>query len=302
MVRFCHAVCAALVALLPVQGAEAQAPAADAASAGVRLLTITHEMWYLLSGVVDKASADAAAPRFRELVIQSGEMSEKLFDEDSQAQDVEVLEQDTTYRFAETYEDLSFEFESLCRARCFGSTQLISAFLEGMRLGVFSDDGAEQLRMTSIVLSDKEALSEIARLKNLEVPDREILRILSTVKDSGSAGLAAAELSAMVNRLRRYLPENRFQVGNFPEKKRAALARACGALEPLLWKIRCEIVRIVSLPGYDDDRFDSFSDALDSVFESLSDTHSECFDGIFDESFRSDLDDALHESITSSQR
>lgn len=295
-------VCALVLSagLLSAQCLAAESSEDPQETVGARLLRITNEMWFLLSGIADKSSADAAADRFSELAEQSSAMSDRLFDADAQALDVEALDQDT-YRIAEAYEDVSYEFESLCRAHCYGSARLVSAFLAAMRLGVFSDDGAELLQTTSLMLSEWEARNEILRLKGLEQPDAELLRVLSAVHDSRSASAAVAELSGLADRLRLLLPENRLRPGNFPEKERANLAHVCSQLEPLLWKIRSEIVRIVSLPGYDDDHFDTFSDALDSVFESLSDTHAECFDDVFDESFRSDLDDALHESITSSQ-
>lgn len=278
--------------------AEPTAPS-KVGSVSARLLGVTNEMWFLLSGVVDKASADAVASRFNALAEESSRMSDELFDSDAQALDVEALDQDT-YRIAETYEDLSYEFESLCRARCFGSAALTAAFVKAMRMGVFSDDGMEFLQTTSIILSEQGAHAEISRLKSLELPDRELLGILTKVRDAHSADAAAPELSKLTKQLRLLLPENRLRLSNFTEPNRASAVAVCTVLEPVLWKIRAEIVRIVSLPGYDDDSFDSFSDALDSVFESLSETHAECFESVFDASFRSDLDDALHESVTSS--
>ena len=268
---------------------------------GAGLLRVTNEMWFLLSGVVDTATADAAAAKFASLAAESARMSDKLFDNDSQAIDLEALDQDT-YRIAEAYEDLTYEFESLCRARCYGSEQLTRAFVQAMRDGTFSDDCADYLQRSSMLLSERDARAEISRLEHLAPQDRELLQILSRVQDVNSADAAARQLSTLTQRIRKMLPTYRLRAANFPEKNRAALTAACGRLEPILWMIRNEIVRIVSLPGYDNDAYDTFSDALDSAFESLSETHSECFDTIFDESFRADLDDALHESVTSSQR
>ena len=266
---------------------------------GARLFQVTNEMWLLLSGVVDRPSADAAAERFRQLAEQSAGMSDRLFDETSKALDLETLDQDT-YRIAEAYEDLSYEFESLCRTHCYGSSSLISAFLGAMRLGIFSDDSAEHLRLSSMMLNDHEAEVELLRLQSLVEPDSELLGILSRVMDEKAARDAVPELRDISNRLRRVLPSLHLDVRNFAEKHHHPLHEVCKKLEPLLWKIRTEIVRIVSLPGYDKEPFDDFSDALDSVFESLGDTHSECFEGVFDASFRSDLDDALHEEAPTS--
>lgn len=302
MIRPLRLLCFLLLtaSLLPAELSAGQTPEKGNQRVGAQLLSITNEMWFLLSGVVDKKTADAAAHRFAELAEASSRMSDQLFDDDSQALDVEALDQDT-YRIAEAYEDLSYEFDSLCQARCYNSPKLTQAFLQAMKNGVFSDDCAEYLLETPRTLNENEARAEISRLKNLETPDRELLRILTKVQDSHSADEAAPALSDLTKKLRRLLPENRLRPTNFHENDKSALRTACGKLEPILWHIRSEIVRIVSLPGYDEDRFDSFSDALDSAFESLGDTHAECFDDIFDASFRADLDDALHESITSSQ-
>lgn len=252
-------------------------------------------MWLLLSAVVDRPSADAAAERFRQLTEESVRMSNLLFDEDSNAQDLESLDQDT-YRIAEAYEDLSYEFNSLCRTHCYGSPTLISAFLSAMRMGLFSDDNSEYLEISSLILSDKEAQDEVERLRGLVEPDADLLRALSKVQDADSASAVVQELRDISARMRRSLPELHLSARNFSDKNRPAMQSACIMLEPLLWKIRTEIVRIVSLPGYDDEQFDNFSDALDSVYESLGDTHAECFGSVFDSSFRSDLDDALHEN------
>lgn len=290
----------AVCCMLSAEAAPAEHPK-PTKSVGAQLLSLTNEMWFLLSGVVDTETADAAAARFSRLAEQSSAMSDKLFDADAQALDVEALDQDT-YRIAEAYEDLSYEFESLCRSRCYGSSALINAFLSAMKLGVFSDDSAEHLMTTSTVLSEEEAKAEIARLQRLHDPDAELLAILTKVQDSRSATAATTQLGGLSTRLQSLQPVHRFHIRNFSEQQHGRLRAACEPLEALLWKIRCEIVRIVSLPGYDHEQFDDFSDALDVVFDYLGSTHAECFDDVFDASFRSDLDDALHESVTSSQR
>lgn len=280
--------------LVPAQYAMCQEPKlGEDERLGAQLFRVTNEMWMLLSGVVDRDSADAAAERFRLLAEKSAKMSDQLFDAESKAFDLESLDQDT-YRIAEAYEDLSYEFESLCRTHCYGSSSLISAFLGAMRLGIFGDDSAEYLKMSSLLLNDHDAEEELKRLRALIEPDGELLRVLSRVTDEKDASAAVSELREISNRLRRSLPDLHLSTCNFTEKHRHMLLNVCKTLEPLLWKIRTEIVRIVSLPGYDHEQFDDFSDALDAVFESLGDTHSECFDSVFDASFRSDLDDALH--------
>lgn len=301
MIHFGVSVCVAMLAILvlPAELTASQEGVKEEISVGTQLLRVTNEMWFLLSGVVDKPTADAAAAHFKELSEKSSQMSAKLFDANSQAIDIEALDQDT-YRLAEAYEDLSYEFESLCRARCYGSTSLISAFLAAMRLGVFSDDSEEFLENAPLILNEDAVKAEIKRLQRMEKPDQELLQVLVKVQDARTATEEVAALHRLEAAYSANLPEIRLRTGNFPEKSRAELRETCSVLEPLLWKIRNEIVRIVSLPGYDDEAFDAFSDALDIIFDRLSDTHAECFDQVFDASFRSDLDDALHENITSS--
>lgn len=269
------------------------------ANIGAQLLSVTNEMWFLLTGVVDKGTADAASARFAKLAEKSSELSDKLFDEDAQAQDVEALDQNT-YRIAEAYEDLSYEFESLCRARCYGSDKLVAAFVSAMRLGVFSDEHEDFLQTSSVLLSERSAIDEIKRLRGLIKPDNQLLLILARVHDPASADAVTIELCDLAEHFRELRPKVKLRVSNFPEKNHPALHEVCSQLEPLLWKIRSEIVRVVALPGYDHEQFDTFSDALDLVFENLSDAHSVCFEDVFDASFRSDLDDALHESLTNS--
>lgn len=296
MIRSVISVCTLLFALwlMPAQYAVCRESEPNTQErVGAQLYRVTHEMWLLLAGVVDRKSADAAAERFRTLAEQSAKMSDQLFDDESKALDLESLDQDT-YRIAEAFEDLSGEFESLCRTHCYGSPQLISAFLSAMRLGVFSDDSEEYLKMSSLRLSDREADAELVRLMALNGPDVELLQVLAHVVDEKEANAAVPRLRALVAQLRRVLPPLHLRACNFTDKYHPRLYEICRELEPLLWKIRTEIVRIVSLPGYDNDGFDDFSDALDAVYQCLGDTHAEFFDSVFDASFRSDLDEALH--------
>lgn len=87
----------------------------------------------------------------------------------------------------------------------------------------------------------------------------------------------------------------------FPSEMQPHAQDILAPLEPILWAIRSEIVRIAALPGYEAETYDDFSVALDVVFESLAATHACMFDSVFDASFRSDLDNALRENSISSQ-
>ena len=285
----------------PVVGAESRQAEVSSGEKGVgqEILRLTGEMWFLLSGIRDKADADAAAPRFTSLVEQSARMGEKLYDESSHAQELEALEM-LHYCIAEAYEDLSYEFDSLCRARCYGSQALLTAFHKAVDAGLFNDEELPLLEMPKPPLTESEARNELVRLKRLVEPDRAVLRILSEVKDARSARQAADELSLQTARLQLLLPESRVANRSFADTSHASVRAAFEPIEPLLWGIRNEIVRIASLPGYEGESFDTFSDALESVFESLGKTHSEWFKDVFDASFRTDLDDALQENATTS--
>lgn len=274
-------------------------PAVPEKSVGRELLRLTSEMWFLLSGIRDKQDADAAAPRFEALVEQSSNMGDKLYDESSHAQELESLEM-LHYCIAEAYEDLSYEFDSLCRTRCYGSERLLKAFHKAVDAGLFNDEELPMLELAKPPLTESEARHELVRLKRLVEPDRAVLRILSEVKDARSARQAAGELSRQTARLKLLLPESKIANRSFADSSQASVRAAYKPIEPLLWGIRNEIVRIASLPGYESESFDSFSDALELMFESLGKTHSEWFHDVFDASFRTDLDDAIQENATTS--
>lgn len=270
-------------------------PGEEGAQTTVQLLRVTGEIWTLLCGVVNKDTADKAAGRFAELVQESWKINESMFN--GEAQDVEKLDAET-YRIAEVYESASYEFESLCRTHCYGSDALVQAFLKAMELGVFGDEEKEKLQLTNTHLALPAAREEIARLRRMEPIDKELSARLSRVKDAPSATKAVPQLEALTKRMTGLKPPHRYGPDNFPAECRAEVTAVYGELEPLLWNIRNEIVRIVALEGYANEPFDRFSDALDSVYDELSATHGECFEGVFDASFRIDLDDALHGSMT----
>lgn len=294
-----NAVAALLLGLSVPAVAESSGKSAsgDDEKLGHEMLRVTNDMWFLLSGISDKEEADAAATKFVALVQESETIGDKLYAQ--QAMDIEALDM-MHYRIAEVYESLSYEFESLCKARCYGSQNLIAAFRAAVSAGLFDDDSMPELEHPKPPLSDAEARTELVRLKRLVEPDRAVLAALQTVKDAESAAKATEELSALSTRLQKLLPESSIAKRKFADKTAPNVRAAIEPIEPLLWGIRSEIVRIAALPGYDDEPFDLFSDTLDTIFQSLGDTHDMCFDEVFDESFRSDLDEALHENATTS--
>lgn len=267
---------------------------------GQELLLVTNDLWFLLSGISDKEDADAAAPRFEQLVQKAASIGDSFFASSADGQDVEALAAIPYQSLAEAYNDLYHEFEVLCQSRCFGSESLINSFRKAVELGVFSDEDLPDLEQPKPPLTEKEARHELVRYKRLVEPDRAVLEILQGVQDAGSADKAAAELVRMTARLEQLKPESTVAYRKFGDVDQPTYRAMYASIQPLLWGIRNEIVRIAGIPGYDQASFDAFSDALDGVFENLGVTHSAWFDEVFDASFRIDLDDALRENATTS--
>lgn len=280
-----------LAAEVPVQQVE-PAP-------GQELLLVTNDLWFLLSGVADREDADAAAPRFDELVEKAAAIGDSFFSS-SDGQDADALASMPYQSLADAYNDLYHEFEVLCQNCCYGSQSLINSFRKAVELGVFSDENVPVLELPKPPLTEKEAHRELVRYKRLVEPDRAVLEILQGVQDAGSADKAAVELVRLTERLEQLKPESAVAYRQFKEVDQKTYRATYASIEPLLWGIRNEIVRIASIPGYEQASFDAFSDALDSVFENLGDTHTAWFDEVFDASFRLDLDDALRENATTS--
>lgn len=282
------------------QDAPAEPQQAQAVSPGRELLRVTNEMWFLLSGVADRTAADEASPRFEALVQEAQRVGEAIFDAEGQGQDLEALEM-LHYHIAEALESLNDEFRSLCRADCYGSETLIRAFHQAVNAGLFDSELVVDLALPKPPLTEREARREVVRLKRLVEPDRALLELLQTVTDSRTADEVVARLLGLAERLDALQPEAELADRKFSKASARSADEAYKPIAPLLWGIRSEIVRIAGLPGYDDAAYDRFSDALDSVYAGLGDTHSLWFDEVFDASFRTDLDDALHENATTSK-
>ena len=268
-----------------------------------QFLSTTSEMWFLLSGIASKESADAAASRFAELVKLTFELDNKLSTmpiiPTADAECAGMLD-GMQLRILETMDDMHVEFVSLCRARCYGSKSLTKAFEDAVRMGMFAEEEAEELREPSEPLSDDEARLELQRLSRLTEPDQAVFEILSTVLDEQTAAQATPELARLSLRFKSLLPAPQVMNRDFAPRNQSVAREVLAPIEPILWAIRSEIVRIAALPGYEAETYDAFSDALDRVFECLAATHCNIFDSIFDSSFRCDLDNALQENAVSS--
>lgn len=269
-----------------------------------QFLGAANEMWFLLSGISSREGAEAAAPRFAELVKLTFELDNRLSAmpviPSCEAECAGMLDA-MQLRILETLDDLHVEFVSLCRAHCYESESLTRAFEDAVRLGMFSEEEVSELREPSEPLSEAEALLELQRLSRLVEPDRAVFDILVAVQDEKSAAGAVPNLVRLSQRFKSLLPEAQMMNRDFAPKNQSRAQVVLAPIEPILWAIRSEIVRIAALPGYEAETYDEFSDALDRVFECLAATHCNLFDSVFDASFRSDLDNALQENAVSSQ-
>ena len=300
----------ALGQMTPVQAAAMLAeppPASDEVTEsqqlGLEFLRTASEMWFLLSGIGSRDDADAAAARFQELVKRTFELDNRLSSLPLVTPDSECvgMMDNVQMRILETLDDLHVEFVSICRANCYESEALSKAFEAAVQLGMFAQDDMELMHHPAAPLTEEEARVEIARIRQLVAPDRAVLDTLVAVQDETSASAAAPELQKLSQQLRRLLPELKRENREFAPASVVVAREALAPIEPILWAIRSEIVRIAALPGYEAETYDLFSDALDSVFESLGATHCVLFDSVFDASFRADLENALQENNLSSQ-
>lgn len=312
----------------PVADAAAVLPAAEQTREGTGagmnpqeaifrdFLQAVSDLWFVLSGIRNTADADAAAPHFTESVHRICVLDEKLsrtstetglpveveadVTEDEASAEVANTLDSLQLRILEAFDEVNSEFLSLCRVHCYGSRKLESAFAEAVETGMFSEEALAMMQAQEQPISDLETEQELARRQNLEAPDRAVLSVLQQVKDAASAQRAVAALKQLSGRLRLLIPERVLDDRAFSEAARARARAAYEPISPLLWGIRTELVRIASLPGYDTESYDTFSDALNNVFEDIGATHSEWFDDVFDASFRADMDDALQENASSS--
>lgn len=275
----------------------------EARAIGQEFLRTASEMWFLLSGVSSKQDADKAAKRFSELVKLTFELDNRLSAMPLVAPEAECvgMMDNVQLRILETMDDLHVEFQSLCRAHCYGSKALVKAFEQAIELGMFAEDDRELLREPGAPFTEAEAQAEMVRLNRLAEPDRAVLDVLVEVQDEKDANKAVSKLTSLSLRFKALMPAEELANRDFSPATAAAAQEVLAPLEPILWAIRSEIVRIAALPGYEAETYDDFSVALDLVFESLCATHAELFDSVFDASFRTDLDNALRENSISSQ-
>ncbi len=266
-------------------------------------LQTSSEMWFLLSGIGSQEDADKAASRFRELVQTTYELDNKLSSMPLISPDAECvgMMDGVQMRILETLDEMHVEFVSLCRANCYGSEALRKAFREAVRMGMFAEEDLALMKQPGAPLTDVESQAEIVRILRLQGPDRAVLELLLTVRDEKTASNAVVALMHLSQDFAALQPAQLRINRDFSPTMAGTAHEAMAAIEPVLWAIRSEIVRIAALPGYEAETYDSFSDALDRVFEGLESTHCVLFNSVFDASFRADLESALQENNLSSQ-
>ncbi|MBE6417563.1 MAG: hypothetical protein E7033_03740 [Akkermansiaceae bacterium] len=262
------------------------------------LLTVCNDMWIVLSGVSDKKSADAAAPEFRCLMDKAQQVSEKLYCEGGQ--DLEIITE-LHDKLAESLDELTLEFESICELRCYASSALKKEFIYAVEVGMFAEDCLVMLADPLPVMTEAEMRGELLRFTRLLEHDRAILEALRMVQDAATSLDAAKRLHSLTDHLNALAPAKALADRKFSQASRSKVRRAYSPIEPVLWGIRTEIVRIAALPGYHGKDFDSFSLALENMFLSLCVTHSHFIEEVFDDSFHTDLDEALSENATTSK-
>lgn len=275
---------------------------ADARVLAQEFLKTANEMWFLLSGVSSREDADIAAPKFIQQVRLIFELDNRLSSMPVVAPGAESIGMmdGVQMRILETLDDLHAEFLSLCRANCYGSEKLSQSFEEAVNLGMFAETDVELLRpVPAQPLTEEESENEIRRIERLLEPDREVLEVLESVTDVKSAAAAVQSLYLLKQRLKPLEPVGEMGARAFTPSTAMEARKAMTPIEPVLWGIRSEIVRIAALPGYEAETYDTFSDALDAVFEALASTHCHLFESVFDASFRADLEAALQENIIS---
>lgn len=287
---------------------DAPAPAGEDMAAvramGEQFLRTVQEMWFMLSAINCKDDADLAATAFLEKVRITYELDNRMSNMPIVSPDTECvgMMDGVQMRVLETLDDLHREFLSLCRVNCYGSEKLSLAFEEAVKLGMFAETDVELLQHVPVPpLSAEESLNEIQRINRLLKPDREVLEILEDVEDAKSATKAVSGLMLLTHQFRPLEPMPNMGSRAFTTETAMKAREAMAHIEPVLWEIRSEIVRIASLPGYEAETYDAFSDALDAVFELLSRTHCHLFESVFDASFRSDLESALQENSISTK-
>lgn len=249
----------------------------------------------LLQTVVDKASADAAAPGLLEETNNQNEITRTLvgLDFEGVAYDEEAYMELVPQIFALS-EKMNDEFVRLEKADFFGSEALRRAVEEANK-PVFSDgdgaagEGGESARP----LTPEQEKAELARMRALVSVDGELLDALQQVQSAATALSAVPALKACAQKLEKLEPEPAAANGYFEDTEKPGVVGAFRPVRDKLELIRNQLLRIVALDGFQTKEFDPFNDAMDEVFRMLESTHDFWYGDIFDENFEDAVFDIL---------
>lgn len=245
----------------------------------------------VLASVIDRNTADAAAPKLRENT-QAMQQLAQLFEEIDFERASDFNEEEfmaTAESNFEVAERVNAQFLRLIGAKYFGSEALQAAVAEA-NAPVTSDNGVEEGPMTA-----EQAKAEIGRMKMLKEPDSRLLAALKKVDSAETASAVVPTLNEYVEQIRKLVPPAEILFANFENPQDAEVLAAQQPIEEILKGIRAELLRIVKLEGFAGERFDSFNDAMDDLFTWLGETHDLWFSSVFDESFENEIAAILKE-------
>lgn len=249
----------------------------------------------LLQTVVDKASADAAAPGLLEETKKQNDVTHTLVGVDFEgvAYDEEAYMELVPQIFALS-EKVNDEFARLEKADCFGSEALKRAVEEANK-PVFSEgEGASSASGDPArPLTPEQEQAELARMRSLVSVDGELLSALRQVQSASTALSAVPALKACVQKLEKLEPEPAAANGYFEDTDKPGVVGAFRPVRDQLELIRNELLRIVALDGFQTKEFDPFNNAMDEIFRMLESTHDFWFGDIFDENFEDAVFDIL---------
>lgn len=256
-----------------------------------RILQEQEKTEAVLASVIDRNTADAAAPKLREntqAMQQLAQLFEGIdFERASDFNEEEFMA--TAESNFEVAERVNAQFLRLIGAKYFGSGALQAAVAEA-NAPVTSDDGVEEGPMTA-----EQAKAEIGRMKMLKEPDSRLLAALKKVDSAETASAVVPTLNEYVEQIRKLVPPAEILFAHFENPQDAEVLAAQQPIEEILKGVRAELLRIVKLEGFAGERFDSFNDAMDDLFTWLGETHDLWFSSVFDESFENEIAAILEE-------
>lgn len=250
-----------------------------------RILQEQEKTEAILASVVDRMSADAAAPKLREntqAMKQLAQFFEKIdFETASDFNEDEFMAvAESNFEVAERVND---HFMRLTKAEFFGSEDMRLA-VEEVNAPISGDSGIMEVPMTA-----EQAKAEINRMKMLKAPDSRLLETLKTVVSAESATAAVPLLNEYVVQIRKLMPPAEIIFAYFENPQDPEVVAAYAPIEEILKGIRVELLRIVKLEGFSGERFDAFNDAMDDLFAWLCEAHDQWVPAVFDESFENEV-------------